>query len=438
MPKEGYALVKLYQDVGSGASKRRLGFQQMLRDLQAGEFDVIVCWKSDRLSRGLYPAAALSEALEGTDIRLESVKDTIDRNTFDIMAVVGKIELQNIRERARMGARGRASKGLVSGVLKYGYTIGPDSKPAIRPEEAEVVKQVFAWRASGVGSWEIARRLNEAGSISRNGNPWDDQKLWWIVTEPAYTGRGRYGRRQYFKKDTGDRDVRLTKWMPEDTLIGVEYPRIVDDHTWDLAQLHRQHSTRQRIGTKPRLPFALHGLLWCDHCAAKYTIGTNYLYRRGRGDDGTQVRVRTDKVVRRYVCNKGKRQGGGCPKRSIAAQLVEQVVWDEITRFLTDPTQLRTLINERRQHLEEGGAFADLDSARAKVSEVEQEKGRTINLYTLGHIDEADLDVRLKGVNERLEYYQVEVVRLEAEAANANQALEVWPETPILPKPSFS
>ena len=107
----GYTVVKEYKDVGSGASKRRTGFQGLLRDVQDGVFDVIVCWKSDRLSRGLYPAAALSEALEGTDIRLESVKDTIDRNTFDIMAVVGKIELGNIRERARMGARGKALRG---------------------------------------------------------------------------------------------------------------------------------------------------------------------------------------------------------------------------------------------------------------------------------------------------------------------------------------
>ena len=216
--------------------------------------------------------------------------------------------------------------------------------------------------------------------------------------------------------------------MPEDTLIGLEYPRIVDDRTWNLAQVHRQNSTRQREGTKPKLPFALHGLLWGDHFAAKYTIGTSYTYRRQKGEDGSKTRVRTDNLARRYVCNTGKRPvnvlGRTCPKRTISARLVEQVVWEEITRFLTDPTQLRTLIDERRQHLEEGGVLADLESARTKVAEVEKEKGRTLNLYTLGHIDETDLDVRLKGVDERLEYYQVEVSRLEAGAANANQALE--------------
>ena len=56
---KGYTVVKEYQDIGSGASKRRQGFQQLLRDTQAGHYDVIVCWKSDRLSRGLYPDTAL-------------------------------------------------------------------------------------------------------------------------------------------------------------------------------------------------------------------------------------------------------------------------------------------------------------------------------------------------------------------------------------------
>ena len=148
---KGYTLVKEYQDVGSGASKRRAAFQRLLRDAQDGLFDVIVCWKSDRLSRGLYPAAALSEALEGTDIGLESVKDTIDRNTFEIMAVVGKIELNHIRERARMGARGRVSRGKVNGTMKYGYRIGDDGKPEVVPEESELVQRIFADYAAGRG-----------------------------------------------------------------------------------------------------------------------------------------------------------------------------------------------------------------------------------------------------------------------------------------------
>ena len=245
--------------------------------------------------------------------------------------------------------------------------------------------------------------------------------IWGI---PAYTGRGRYGRRQYIKKDNGDRDVRITKWMGQDSLIPVEYPQIVDDGTWDLAQLHRKNSTRQVIGNKPRQSFPLHGLLWCDHCGSKYTIATQSTYQRRKREDGTVALIRTDNLTRRYVCNKGKQMRHGCPRRTISSSMVEKIVWDEVTRFLTNPDQLRALVDERRQHLEEGGTLTELTSAQVKVGDVEHEKGRTVNLYTKGYIDEKELDLRLKGVIEREEYFKAEVVRLEAETAGASRALE--------------
>ena len=100
--------------MGSGASKRRPQFQQMLKDAQAGLFDVIVCWKSDRLSRGLYPATALMEAIEGTNITIEAVKDTIDLKTFGIMAAVGKIELS---------AKGSSRLARMSGIISMSARI---------------------------------------------------------------------------------------------------------------------------------------------------------------------------------------------------------------------------------------------------------------------------------------------------------------------------
>ena len=51
--RHGYQVARRYQDVGSGSTKRRPDFQRMLGDAREGLFDVIVCWKSDRLSRGI-------------------------------------------------------------------------------------------------------------------------------------------------------------------------------------------------------------------------------------------------------------------------------------------------------------------------------------------------------------------------------------------------
>ena len=78
----GLPSLQLYEDVGHGWSRKRPQFQNMLPDAAVGSFDTIVCWKSDRLSRGMFAAAALMEVVEAYGIGLEAVKDTIDINIF--------------------------------------------------------------------------------------------------------------------------------------------------------------------------------------------------------------------------------------------------------------------------------------------------------------------------------------------------------------------
>ena len=75
---KGLTITDRYQEVGSGSTRNRPEFQRMLSDAKTGRFDTIVCWKSDRLSRGMYPAAALMEVVEAHQIRLEAVMDATD------------------------------------------------------------------------------------------------------------------------------------------------------------------------------------------------------------------------------------------------------------------------------------------------------------------------------------------------------------------------
>ena len=95
--RKGLTITARYQEVGRGWTMKRPEFQRMLADARLERFDTIVCWKSDRLSRGMYPAAALMEVVEAHPIRLEAVMDAIDMKTFGLMAAIGKIELDNFR-----------------------------------------------------------------------------------------------------------------------------------------------------------------------------------------------------------------------------------------------------------------------------------------------------------------------------------------------------
>ena len=158
----GRTIVIRYQDVGAGWSKNLPGFQRMLADAKLGLFDIIVCWKSDRLCRGIYRAAPIMEVVEAHNIRLEAVKDTIDMKNFGLMAAIAKMELDNIRERTTMGKRGAAKQGRIpNGAVPYGYRIGDDGRPEIYEPEAEVVRRIFRrYVEERLGGNEITRRLN--------------------------------------------------------------------------------------------------------------------------------------------------------------------------------------------------------------------------------------------------------------------------------------
>ena len=173
----GLIIVARYQEVGRSWSKKRPEFQRMLADASDARFDVIVCWKMDRLSRGMYPAAALMEVVEAHQIRLESVMDPIDMKMFGIMAAIGKIELDNIRERTSMGRRGKAKQGrMPNGSVPYGYRIGEDGRPVVYEPEAEIVQRIFhLYVHEGMVGLEIARQLARDNAPTwRPGSRWQN------------------------------------------------------------------------------------------------------------------------------------------------------------------------------------------------------------------------------------------------------------------------
>ncbi len=427
---KGYTIVgerPYYQDPGfSGASKRRPAFQRMLKDAQQGLFDVIVAWKSDRLSRGMYPAALLMEAIEGTDITIEAVKDTIDLNTFGLLAAVGKIELDNIRERARMGAKGRASKGKIAGVAKYGYAIGQDSKPVIVDEEAVNVRRMFAEYIGGQGCRSIVRGLSGDGILTRNRNEWSASRVWDIISNPAYVGRGVFGRKRYFMKDDGERAVKHSKTMPQDTWTTVEYPRIIDDATYEKAQHERKNPSRQsyRKDRRHQASYLLRGMLWWGHCGKRYTTQASYQVQYRTKKDGIKVRIPTDQLRTKYVCTRGIRPNTDCPTTYIYGKAIEPIVWKAVVDFLTNPEEVKALINAREHDLRDGGMMAELGKARGQMEAVESEKGRAFQLFQKGYVSEGELDIRMKGITEPLEFFGDEVYRLETEASQIATALE--------------
>jgi DNA invertase Pin-like site-specific DNA recombinase len=105
-----------YVDEGvSGAKDRRPALDALVYDARRRRFDVVVCWRLDRLGRNLKHLITLLEDFEVLGVAFVSLAEGIDATTpagrlqMHILGAIAEFERARIAERVRLGlARVRA------------------------------------------------------------------------------------------------------------------------------------------------------------------------------------------------------------------------------------------------------------------------------------------------------------------------------------------
>ncbi len=397
--RRGLTITARYQEVGQGWSKKRPEFQRMLADARKGRFDTIVCWKSDRLSRGMYPAADLMQVVEAHHINLEAVMDSIDMKTFGLMAAIGKIELDNFRERASMGKRGTAKAGRIPvSNVPYGYRIGDDGRPQIEEEEAEVVRRIYDWCVrEGLGARVIGQRLM-AGDVplGREGKRWWDGQIHRILSNETYKGTWWYGRARYVSTEDG---IKVYDQAP-DTWISVPFPAIIDEETWDRCQVIRT-KRKTYSGRNTKIFYLLQHLVRCTECGM--LMGCMATRKRTVKHGDKTYKYDLEIPRRYYKCYGVQHFQAGCREHTmIRAERLEGLVWGEVKKKLEDPALIVAGI-ESLGEKEEGGLSVEAARTERELEKVQLEEDRAIRLYVSGKITEAQLDHQRKFITERLE-----------------------------------
>ena len=149
---EGWRLVPdRYDDGGlSGASLDRPALQKLLADVRAGKINIVVVYKVDRLTRSLADFAKLVELFDQHGVSFVSITQSFNttssmgRLTLNVLLSFAQFEREVIGERVRDKIAASKRKGLwVGGPVPLGYRC-IDKKLEIVPEEAEVVRTIFA------------------------------------------------------------------------------------------------------------------------------------------------------------------------------------------------------------------------------------------------------------------------------------------------------
>ena len=414
---KGMTITARYQEVGRGWSKKRPEFQRMLADAKRGRFDTIVCWKSDRLSRGMYPAAALMEVVEAYQIQLEAVMDAIDMKTFGLMAAIGKIELDNFRERASMGKRGSAKQGRMPvGALSYGYRIGDDGKPEIYEPEAEVVRRIFhMYVHEGMSGSTISRQLARDNAPTFNpGSRWHKSFLSALLGKDVYKGNWWYGKSRWVATEGGE----TVYAQPQDAWIKVPFPPLVDEQTWDRAQaIKKQRKTQSTRNTK--IFYLLQHLVRCAECGRLFACKSTT--RRTVKSNGSNYKYNLKTPYRHYHCYGMLSEGLRCRERShIKAGQLEELVWSQVKEMIQNPELIVAGI-EALDTQGEDGLGKRIARAERDLQKVQIEEERAIRLYVSGKINEDQLDHQRKFILERLEAAREKLDDLRARESMASE-----------------
>ena len=415
--RKGLTITAQYQEVGRGWSKKRPEFQRMLADARRERFDTIVCWKSDRLSRGMYPAAALMEVVEAHQIQLEAVMDAIDMKTFGLMAAIGKIELDNFRERSTMGKRGSAKQGrMPAGAPPYGYRTGDDGKPEIYEPEAEVVRRIFhMYVHEGLAGTPICERMTSDDAPLRNpGSRWHKAYISAILGREVYKGAWHYGKARWVVTEAGERIYP----QPEDKWIEVPFPPLVDEETWDRAQaIKKQRTVRSKRNTK--IFYLLQHLVSCAECGLMFACrSSTHTYFRRKGKVRKQARGTPQ---RHYHCYGMLREDMDCRKPAmIRAEQLEKLVWNQVKEMVQNPELIVAGIESLDAH-DDSGVADQIAGAERDLQKVQVEEERAIRLYVSSKITEDQLDQQRRFITERLEAARATLNDLRARESMASE-----------------
>lgn len=179
----------------SDSRKARPQYDALCRDFVAGQWDALIVYDLDRLTRQPRQLEDWIDAAEGRGLQLVTTNGEADLTTdggrlfarIKLAVARGEVERKSARQTRALQQRaeqGRPAKG----VRPTGYALDG----TIIEEEAEIVRRIFNHFAAGATLKGIAAGLAADGVATRRGGGWSSSSVSSILRNARYTGRSIY------------------------------------------------------------------------------------------------------------------------------------------------------------------------------------------------------------------------------------------------------
>jgi DNA invertase Pin-like site-specific DNA recombinase len=273
--RQDWDFAGVYADADeTGTRDDRPEFKRLLADCMAGLIDMVVTKAISRFARNTVTLLETVRALKERGIDIYFEKQNIHTMSADgelmltILASYAQEESRSASENQKWRIRREFREGrITNNFLIYGYDFKGGQFIEI-PEEAAVVRMIFADYLSGMGKNAITRKLVRLGVPTKTGGKWAEKTVGGILSNEKYAGdlclqKGYVS--DHISKSYKRNDGQLPKFYVEGNHDG-----IIDRDTFEAAQAEMARRSARIPQAKHPQDDELKGIIRCGRCGAMF------------------------------------------------------------------------------------------------------------------------------------------------------------------------
>ena len=239
-------------------SGQRPVYNEMLKSIVSGEFNAVLTWAPDRLSRNAGDLGAIVDLMDQHKLlHIRTYSQTFTNNPNEkfllmILCSQAKLENDNKSINVKRGIKAKCEMGWRPGVAPLGYinrSFGGVTDIIPDPERATIITEMFYKAAQGWSGRRLKSWLEERGVTTRSGKIIPLSSVLAMLINPFYYGEFQYPEGSEIKWYKGAHKPLISKEIFDQ----VQQTRGVYKGKWGSKQ------------------FAFRGLLKCGRCGADIT-----------------------------------------------------------------------------------------------------------------------------------------------------------------------
>lgn len=364
-----WVVYDVYVDGGySGSNLDRPAIQRLQADIS--NFDIVLVYKLDRLSRSQFDILALIEKTflpNGVDF--VSMSESFDTSTpfgramIGILGVFAQLEREQIKERSMMGKKARAKKGKYHGGGKIPIGYDYDGEKLIPNEyEAAQIRLIFQMVADNKSNVDILQALNAKGYTMKYGEWKASSRIQLTIKNNVYVGVLKFG----------------------DIVYENAHEPLISKELFDKANAVRATRKAKFGNDNFKGTTVLHGLIWCGLCGARYATTNSKIRANG-------TRNRFHACYSRAFPKSHMAKQNGCTGHIFTVSELERLIKSEIDKISLDGTFFDKATNKRHEQQDNS------KGVKKRIAEIDSQLKKLMDLYTL---DKMPFDVITAKVND--------------------------------------